>query len=257
MQDMADPRPAPVQAPATVHGAGPLPSRGRWPFAGEGQAQFDPAVPVPLQLVQSRRSVTSRKRQRERRTEILAAIRRLLLLRGCAGVTMRSIAEESGYAVQTIYNLVGPREHAIVEAISEYTRYVGRTSSYELEDVNAVGSLIDQWIDSIAAEPEFCRQVSLIALTPSRGIFYAIRERQMKGLLGLLLRQQRSGLLRPDAQLRDLAEQMAFSASALCVEWADRPFPVAELRRRLCSTFANLLASAIVPGAGRLKIAGP
>jgi len=193
--------------------------------------------------------------QRLRRTRILATIRTLLIAGGVEAVTMREIARQSGHAVQTIYNLVGPREHAIIEAISEYTRYVGRTSPHDPADPNSVVALIDQWVESIAACPEFCKQVSLIALTPSRAIFYAIRERQLKGLFGLLLRQQRSGVLRRDANVRDLAEQMAFGASALCVEWADRPFPVPDLQRRLTATFSNLMASALATGARHLRLA--
>ncbi|MBU6267568.1 MAG: TetR/AcrR family transcriptional regulator [Sphingomonadales bacterium] len=217
-----------------------VPARGDCPE----DACFDPCRPVP----DTGRAGRARPNQRQRRAHILATIRRMLIEGGCDAVTMRGIAEQSGHAVQTIYNLVGPRDPALVEAISEYTRYVGRTAAHDPADANAVVTIIDQWVESIAARPEFCRQVSLIFLTESRGVFYAIRDRQKKGLLGLLLRQQKSGVLKADAPVRDMAEQMAFAASALCVEWADRPFPLAELRRRLCGTFANLLASAIHPG---------
>ncbi len=41
---------------------------------------------------------------------ILAAIRRLLIDEGYDGITVRRIAEASGHAVQTICNLVGPRD---------------------------------------------------------------------------------------------------------------------------------------------------
>jgi len=216
---------------------------------------FDPCRPVPAAgLRRGMRAVASRQNQRQRRAQILATIRRLLIDHGCAGVTMRRVAEESGHAVQTIYNLVGPREAAIIEAISDYTRYVGQTAAHDPADPGAVVRIIDQWVESISARPEFCRQVSLIFFTESRAIFYAIRDRQMKGLFGLLLRQQKSGVLRADANVRELAEQLAFCASALCIEWADRPFPPDELRRRLCANYANLLASAIAPEAERLRL---
>lgn len=224
------------------------------PAAAEA-ACFDPCRPVPATAVRKgEKRIASRQNQRQRRSQILATIRRLLVEHGCAGVTMRRIAEQSGHAVQTIYNLAGPRDQAIIEAISEYTRYVGQTAAHDPADANAVVRIIDQWVESIAARPEFCRQVSLIFFTESRGIFYAIRDRQMKGLYGLLLRQQKSGVLRADANVRELAEQLAFCASALCIEWADRPFPPDELRRRLCANYANLLASAIAPGAGRVRL---
>ncbi|MDE2404966.1 MAG: TetR/AcrR family transcriptional regulator [Sphingomonadales bacterium] len=208
-------------------------------------ACFDPCRAV----AEPARTRRARPNQRQRRAHILATIRLMLVEGGCDAVTMRGIAERSGHAVQTVYNLVGPREQALVEAISDYTRYVGRTAAHDLADPDAVVTIIDQWVESIAARPEFCRQVSLIFFGPSRGVFYAIRDRQLKGLLGLLLRQQKSGVLLPDAPVRDIAEQMAFAASALCIEWADRPFPLPDLRRRMRATFANLLASAIAPDA--------
>lgn len=197
----------------------------------------------------------SRQNQRLRRSMILATIRRLLTEEGYDGVTVRRIAENSGHAVQTIYNLVGPRDQAIIEAIGEYTRFVGRTAMPDPEDPNAVVEIIDRWLASVSAAPEFCRQVSLIFFTPSRHIFYAFRDRELKGMQGLLARQQKCGVLRADANIRDLAEQLVLLASALCVEWSDRPFPLEQLHRRLCSGYANLLAGAVGPAGGRLRLA--
>lgn len=200
-------------------------------------------------------ATTSRQNQRQRRSLILATIRRLLAEQGYDGVTVRGIAEQSGHAVQTIYNLVGPRDQAIVEAIGEYTRYVGRSAMPDPEDPDAVVEIIDRWVKSIEAAPEFCRQVSLIFFTPSRHIFYNFRDRELKGMQGLLARQQKCGILRTDANIRDLAEQLVLFASALCVEWSDRPFPLDQLHRRMCSGYANLLAGAIGPAGGRLRLA--
>lgn len=211
-------------------------------------ALYDPALPILHWRGASMSASTSRRNQRLRRAHILAAIRHILTQQGFAGVTMRGIAEVSGHAVQTIYNLVGPREQAIVEAIGEYTRYVGRTAAPDPHDPDAVIAIINRWLQSIEAEPEFCRQVSLIFFTDARHIFYSFRDRQLKGMHGLLLRQQHAGVLRPDVNVRDLAEQLVLLASALCVEWADRPFPLEQLQRRLYSGYANLLSAATGPG---------
>jgi AcrR family transcriptional regulator len=190
---------------------------------------------------------TTRRNQRMRKAQILATIRRLLVEHGFDGVTMRRIAEASGHAVQTVYNLVGPRDEAIVAAVSEYTRYVGRTASPRPEDPQAVMEIIDRWLQSVEAAPEFCRQVSLIYFTRARGIFYAFRDLELKGMHQLLQRQQKCGALRPETNLRDLAEQLVLFASALCVDWADRPYPLEQLRRRLYSGYGNLLAHALNP----------
>ena len=216
---------------------------------------YQPGLPIqPFTGRLQGRAVTSRHNQRQRRSMILATIRRLLAEQGYEGVTVRRVAEQSGHAVQTIYNLVGPRDQAIVEAIGEYTRYVGRSAMPDPEDPNAVVEIIDRWVRSVQCAPEFCRQVSLIFFTPSRHIFYSFRDRELKGMQGLLARQQKCGILRADANTRDLAEQLVLFASALCVEWSDRPFPLDQLHRRLCSGYANLLAGAIGPAGGRLRL---
>lgn len=178
----------------------------------------DPALPI---LPASGTGTALAARQRERRAQILASIRRLLSEHGLDGVTMRGIAQDSGYAVQTIYNLVGPREGAIVEAISEYTRHVGLMALPHPEDPHALLEVIDHWIKAVEAAPEFCRQVCLIYFTDSRGIFYHFRDQQLKALQLLLTRQRRRGLIRTNTDVGALAEQLIIHASALCVEWSD------------------------------------
>jgi AcrR family transcriptional regulator len=210
----------------------------------EIDAVYDPSLPIHYFPGQARAAL-SRRNQRLRRAQILATIRQMLTEDGFEGVTVRRVAQASGHAVQTIYNLVGPRDRAIVEAISEYTRYVGRTASPRPEDPQAVMTIIDCWLRSVEAAPEFCRRVSLIYFTPARDVFYSFRDRELKGMQGLLSRQQKCGAIRPEASVRDLAEQLVLFASASCVDWSDRPYPVEQLRRRLYSGYANLLAGAI------------
>lgn len=209
-------------------------------------AVYDPSAPVMyVRGGWSLEGAMPRRNQRLRRAHILATIRQLLIEGGVENVTMRKIADVSGHAVQTIYNLAGPRDQAIVEAISEYTRFVGRTAGPKPEDPYAVLEIIDRWLMSIKAEPEFCRQVSLIAFTDSREIFYAFRERQLKAMKSLLALQRKCGVLRADADTCDLAETLVLLASALCTEWADRGRDLEQLHRRLYRGFADLLAGAL------------
>lgn len=218
---------------------------------------YDPSLPIHhFHGVGRASAMLSRRNQRQRRAQILATIRRLLTEQGLDGVTVRGIAQASGHAVQTIYNLVGPRDQAISEAISEYTRFVGHTALPDPGDPNAVVEIIGRWLQSIEAAPEFCRQVCLIFFTPSRAIFYHFRDKQLKAMQGLLAKQQKCGVLRADANLGDLAEQLVTFASASCVEWADRPFPLEQLHRRICSGFNNLLDGARNPAGGGLAWSG-
>jgi len=139
-----------------------------------------------------------------------------------------------------------------VEAISEYTRYVGRTARHDPADPGAMLEIIHRWMQSIEATPQFCRQVSLIFFSDLRDVFYVIRDRQRKGISGFLVRQQKRGVLRADTNIGDLADQLVLLTSALCIEWSDRPFPTERLHRLLCVGYANLLDPAINPGSRRL-----
>ena len=61
------------------------------------------------------------------------------------------------------------------------------------------------------------------------------------------MKQQRNGILRSDVVCRDLAEQLTLFASALYVDWADRPFELERLSQRLASGYAYMLGGALNP----------
>lgn len=207
---------------------------------------FEPGCPVPPGFDRAANvSSASGQAQRERRSRILATIRNLLVERGFEGLTVRGIAEGSGFAVQTIYNLVGPRDHAIVEAICEYTRLINYSSLSDPEDPYAVVKIMDRGAQSIEASPEFCRQVCMIAFTPSRDIYYKYRDRQFRAMRGFLAMQKKAGILRASVNISDLAEQLMLLASALCMDWADDRLPLDQLRRRLIAGYTNLMAGAV------------
>ena len=217
---------------------------------------YDPTLPLPHRpKPELRETCRPGSNQRNRRAVILATIRRLLLEEGCEGVTVRRIAECSGHAVQTVYNLVGPRDAAITEAISEYCQYVGVTAMPDPDGPQAAAEKFDHELRSIEANPEYCRKVCQIFFSDSRHIFYDFRDRQIRYLSDFLARQKRSGIIRPDVNTLDLAEHLMLFTSALCVEWSDRPFPLALLQRRLYAGYANLLSGVISASGDRLYVA--
>lgn len=205
---------------------------------------YDPFTPLPYRGGKAEASPAGavRESQYARRSEIFAAIRRLIAKVGCEHVTVRRIAEDSGYAVQTIYNLVGPRDQAISDAISEYSIFVGRRASAALEAAEALPAIVNNWLQAISKTPEFVRQSNLVYFTDSRGIYYRFRDRQLSGMYTLLKRQKNSGIIKPEVDIRSLAEQLGLFASTMCLEWSDRPFPIERLHQKICSGFTSLLA---------------
>lgn len=202
---------------------------------------FNPFRPLPqgagrLQPVQN----LARKSQRERRANILAITRRLLTERGCEGVTVREVVLESGYALQTIYNLVGPRNRLITDAISEYSLFVGRIATRG-RDPSAMVNLCDTWMEAVEASPEFARQTNLIMFSSCRDVYYHFRDIQIRGMAHLLREGQANGSLRLRNSPRKVAEQLVFYSTAIWIEWADRPFPLPVLKERLLTGLLKLL----------------
>ena len=202
---------------------------------------FSPLFPISMTATEMRH------RQRARRSQIFATIRRLLTENGCDGVSMRRLAEEAGCSVQTIYNLIGPRDQAISEAISEYSLFVGRTATPQADDPGAAIEIANRWFSAIEAAPTFCREVNLIYFTKSRDIYYRFRDRQLRGMQRLLRRQKQSGIFRPEVDSKALAEHLVFLSSSLILDWADRPTPLPQLHERLCSGWSSLLADKLDP----------
>jgi hypothetical protein len=207
---------------------------------------YDPFAPIALETGK-RTTAAARSRQRCRRSEIRAAIRRLLATEGCERVTVRDVAGISGFAVQTVYNLVGPRNDAISDAISEYSIFVGRTAYPRADDPTAIPSIANRWVDSIQLESAFARQSNLIFFTESRDIYYRFRDQQQLGLRNLLQRQQSCGVIRADIDTNSLAESIVMYSSAQWIDWADRSFPIETLRLKLCAGLFNLLSGKLHP----------
>jgi AcrR family transcriptional regulator len=226
----------------------------KWSAAGAAMV-FDPTRPIqrrPLRM--DDRGAAPGQNQRQRRATILATIRRLLIDEGFEGVTVRRVAECSGHAVQTIYNLVGTRNLAISEAISEYSQYVCLTETPDPRNPTASIAMIDRELDSIRMRPEFCRNVCMIFFSESREIFYDFRRRQVDVLHNFLLQQRKLGIIGSSTDVSGLAERMILSLGALFVEWADRPFSLDSLQERLYGTYACLMSDALSPAIGRLRL---
>jgi AcrR family transcriptional regulator len=211
------------------------------PDASLREYLLDPYRPLPTGAVRRLPSQGGvRSNQWARRAQILATTRRLIGERGCKDVTVQEIARNSGLALQTIYNLVGPRECVIAEAISEYNLFTGRMAEGGKTGHMLLDS-IDTWFTASEACPEFMRQCSLLAFSPSRTIFYHVRDVHVRGMTSMLRHRQAMGRLSYSISPRELAEQLSNFASSMWMDWADRPFPLDILRERIVSGFLKLM----------------
>lgn len=212
-----------------------------------GAVILDPARPIIRpDMIESGPGQSPAYNQRYRRSMILATIRRLLAEEGLEKVTVRRIAEQSGHAVQTIYNLVGPRDLSIVEAISEYSQYVNLTAAPDPCDPDGPAAIVARELASIRINPDFCRNVCLISFTSSRSIYYDFRDRQVRALHRFLNQQQRSGIMRRDVNAHVLAEQIMYFNGALMTDWADGRTTFEEMCEKVYDGYENMMVGALM-----------
>lgn len=206
---------------------------------------YNPFLPIPSLVKRDRQASGARHNQRLRRSEILATIRRLVTEKGCENVTVRQVAELSGYAVQTIYNLVGRRNEAISDALSEYSIFVAKAANPRMDDPGALPIIVNSWVDAtrFTAAAAMTRQFSLTYFSESRDIYYRFRDRQYAGMRNFLQRQKANGVLRSNVDVNALAEHLVIYSSAMWLDWADRQFSIEVLQQKLSSGFADLLSS--------------
>jgi AcrR family transcriptional regulator len=201
---------------------------------------FDPFVPLPsAPRRQEQASPGARLNQRLRRAKIRAVTRRLLAEVGVEGITVRRIAAESGFALQTIYNLVGPRDQAITDAIAEYSLHVGRVTSMNTP-TPTLTNVVDMWLAAAEAHPQFARECHRIFFSPSRDIYYRFRDIQIRGMATFLRNQEAAGAMYFHSSPRRLAEQLVFYAMAVWLDWADGDYSLAILREKLIPGLVKL-----------------
>ena len=205
------------------------------------EPRFNPFLPLPLDAGRTEGTVAKAGiNQRARRAHIRAVTRRLLTEKGCAGVTVREIAKASGFALQTIYNLVGPRDQVLCDAMIEYALYVGRISSQN-HSGSTLSQLIDGWIESVEYCPEYARQCNLIYLDSKRNVYYRFIDAQIRGISKLLRYEQKKGRIVLNENPKLIATQVVFYSNAIWCDWADRQVPLSVIRERLASGLFKLI----------------
>ncbi len=225
-----------------------------------GEAAKTPAIPamlydpkLPILGIPNASEGTDkpllRQGQKWRRAEIMATIRKLLIEHGYQGVTIRRIAEMSGRAVQTIYNLLGPREDAIIQAISEYTTSVAQSFNPDPSDPEAIRKMVETQIRSVEEAPAFCQQVCRIYFTNDRQIYYKFRDLQARGLYAMLIKQKRNRIIRPEVNCLDLATNFMACIGSHYIEWSDGNMDFETLRKNVNSSCYYMFSGALMPTA--------
>jgi AcrR family transcriptional regulator len=101
-----------------------------------------------------------------RRQQILEAARRLIESRGYQGLTMRSLADESGVTVPTIYNLIGNKEQVLFETVEDQT--AAFVANMDRSD-GSLTSVVEVTVRQLIRRPAYYRTLLKVLAHADRG----------------------------------------------------------------------------------------
>ncbi|MEN3953067.1 helix-turn-helix domain-containing protein [Iodidimonas sp. SYSU 1G8] len=165
-------------------------------------------------------------RQLRRRSNILSVARQLIAEKGYAGVTMRELAEKSGVAYKSLYDLYGSKDNLLGKAIEERLRLVfeaidrsttGKTGFDRLMD------MIERSASAILEIPNLARALEPI-LFPNPGKF-SIEEIWQKFHRQAIMDIQRQGDLLDSTDIDFILRDLILDSGSTRLYWANGVIP--------------------------------
>jgi AcrR family transcriptional regulator len=160
-------------------------------------------------------------RQLRRRSTILSVARQLIAEKGYAGVTMRELAEKSGVAYKSLYDLYGSKDNLLGKAIEERLRLVfeGISRSTGASGFERLMDIIERASSHTLEIPNLARALEPILMAdPAK---FSIGEIWQKFHRQALLEIQEQGDLAPDADLQVILRDMMLDSGGIRLYWAN------------------------------------
>jgi AcrR family transcriptional regulator len=180
----------------------------------------------------------------ERRSNILAAARRLMVDSGFDGVSFRDIADACEISVPTIYNIVGDRAEVLNQAAVEWVQWLS-VAVLQDDGGNKVLRLLQGFWDSSLDYPDYTKTAAQVQAMPERPLnaaFHKTGTGFIAKWLNELRAQQR---LRASIDVTSLANQLALSATAGICSWALNPYDTTRYRRDFANGPGLMLLGAV------------
>lgn len=212
------------------------------PYGANGRsahfATCDPAQPA----ARAHGTPMSRPAQRQRRARILAAARKLIANEGVEGVTIRDIAEISNLSVQTIYNLAGGRAQVVEAAISEHIFIMAERARLLDTYPNIFLAVADLMWMHARQNPRYIRNATIACDGRDPALHSKVWRCNARSLRRLLNDIHGETARLKGIDLDVLASHITALMGAIALEWARGLIELPELRYRMASAYALLLA---------------
>jgi AcrR family transcriptional regulator len=156
-----------------------------------------------------------------RRSNILSVARELIAEKGYTGVTMRELAEKSGVAYKSLYDLYGSKDNLLGKAIEERLRLV-----FESIDRVVSGSGFDRLMEILERTSAYTLEIPNLAralepiLAGDPGKF-SIGEHMQRFHREALLQIKRQGDLIESANVDYLLHDVMLASGAVRLYWAN------------------------------------
>lgn len=165
-------------------------------------------------------------RQLRRRSNILSVARDLIAEKGYAGVTMRELAEKSGVAYKSLYDLYGSKDNLLGKAVEERLRLVFETIERNTSGKTGFDRLMEIIAQSAVAVleiPNLARALEPI-LFPNPGKF-SIEELWQRFHRQTILDIQRQGDLMDGTDIDFILRDLILDSGSTRLYWANGVIP--------------------------------
>lgn len=189
-------------------------------------------------------------RQRRRRSEVLATVRRMIAEKGF-DLDLRTIASECEVSVQTLYNQIGNRHELFRAAILDHIHRIAHHACTDPRYPNPIVAMADLNYRYTLQDPSYVWNVCRQSLPVSGQFHLDVLGEAMKLYLHLLRQMRRSGDFLEGVELQPLAEAAASANMGVCFEWAAGAFPGKASRWRFASRVGLLLQGRLAPEGAR------
>lgn len=208
----------------------------------------DPVRPAFLYRYNNANACTQGKRwisHQQRRSTILAAVRKLIIDVGGDGICFNAIAVQCGITVPTIYNIVGNRKCVIDDASAEWVQWLATAAEALGERRSSILAVLEAFWASGPDYPEFSINAAKMMATPGTpftGVFQKPGYTVVRNLLADLQAHDR---LRVSVAVDRLAWHLIQSVHVGVSNWTLAPYDTKRFRREFTDGPGLMLLGAV------------
>jgi AcrR family transcriptional regulator len=173
--------------------------------------------------------------QRVRRSRILAIARQLLCESDSEEISMKAIAERSGVAIQTIYNLLGSKLDVFNQAICEEINRVPQHNLVNNSYTNRVSALCDLSVLYAIESPTYIRNVMRLWSPLDGHLHRPLQDCIVTNFSKILVGAPLVGVNRSSFDVRKFSASLNAVIIGTIMEWAGGHCRIDELRAEMAA----------------------